>query len=563
MNPLEALERGFALFQSTFAREAWRYYAGSAPLALGLIPIWVIDGQIRISNTVLLIEAATLAVGYLLRAWMVAGYMQHVRELAFGVPVSKAAGATAQAAYMGRLLAWKFILGVASLATLPSVAGASWFYGGSQFASLEAQEDASERHSLPGCMTLSGQCFGVGLLLFLMLFPVWFAIGLNGFLLAAILPALLHSILGVNTLLSTAMGFYSLFSSSAFWLSLMGGAWLAVDPVVKCAYVVIYQLLRSRREGDDLRGLLAGLPREQKKKAEMIASTGGGRGTGIGFMVVIVAFLVAISQMAAPRATHAQQITSGSEPAAEFARAARVQRLRQALDEESQREVYRWHDAEHPSPPTWFGTLLAKIGRAIQRGWNTIWRWLNKLWPRGLSLSPGPNKSAWHLKDLRLWLGLIAAFTLTVVALFFLRRRRRGAIELSVPNATAFLSDLTDPAVASERSEDEWFEMANQLAGEGSLRLALRAAYLGLLAGLAKRDWLTIRRDRTNGEYLSEFTRRWRRRPQAAIEARAEIPEKLRGSLRQFDRVWYGSYSLTAAAVAAYCQDQRDLLEHV
>jgi hypothetical protein len=80
---------------------------------------------------------------------------------------------------------------------------------------------------------------------------------------------------------------------------------------------------------------------------------------------------------------------------------------------------------------------------------------------------------------------------------------------------------------------------------------------------LAQREWLTIRRDRTNREYLDEFTRRWRRRPKAAVEARTEIPEKLRGSLRVFDLVWYGSHALTPAAVAAYRQDQRELLGHV
>jgi hypothetical protein len=105
--------------------------------------------------------------------------------------------------------------------------------------------------------------------------------------------------------------------------------------------------------------------------------------------------------------------------------------------------------------------------------------------------------------------------------------------------------------------------LAGRLEGEGELRFALRAAYFGLLAGLAQREWLRIRRDRTNREYLEEFTRRWRRRPQAAVESRAEIPEKLRGSLRQFDRVWYGSHVLTPEAVAAYRQDQRELLSHV
>jgi hypothetical protein len=105
--------------------------------------------------------------------------------------------------------------------------------------------------------------------------------------------------------------------------------------------------------------------------------------------------------------------------------------------------------------------------------------------------------------------------------------------------------------------------LAGRLEGEGDLRSSLRAAYLGLLAGLAQREWLTIRRDRTNREYLDEFTRRWRRRPQAAVASRAEIPEKLRGSLRQFDRVWYGFHVPTPEAVAAYRQDQLELLTHV
>jgi hypothetical protein len=124
-------------------------------------------------------------------------------------------------------------------------------------------------------------------------------------------------------------------------------------------------------------------------------------------------------------------------------------------------------------------------------------------------------------------------------------------------------SRLSDTEAATQRSEDEWFALASRLEGEGELRSALRAAYLGLLVGLAQREWLVIRRDRTNREYLNEFSRRWRRRPQAAIEARTEIPEKLRGSLRQFDRVWYGFYGLTPEAVTAYRRDQREFLNHV
>jgi Domain of unknown function (DUF4129) len=563
LNPLEAMERGFVLFQLTFAREAWRYYAGTAPLVLCFIPLWVVDGQILVSNDGLLLQAVLLAMGYLLRASMVASYMQHVRERSFGVRISKPAGATARVATLGRLLAWKITLSAAALATLLTVAGAPWFYSACQFASLEAREDATERHSFVGCLAVATQWYGPSLLLFLMLFPLWVAVWLNGMILALTVPQLLHSIFGVNTLLSTEMGLFSLIRSSAFWLSLFAGAWLAVDPIVKCTYVVVYQHLRSRREGDDLRGLLASLPRGQQKKAEMVASTGAGRSVRIGAAVALLVLFLGISPSASAAPEQAPRSQSSSLNPADSAQRERVQRLRQALDQESQREIYRWHDAEHPSPPTWFDKLLTKIGNAIQRGWDALSNFIRKLWPSGLKLSPGTEKNHWQMKDLRFWVAVIAAVTFAAGAVLFWLRRRREAAQLSIPLTAAPLPDLSDTAVANEHSEDEWFALAARLEGEGELRWALRAAYLGLLAGMAQREWLTIRRDRTNREYLDEFTRRWRRRPQAAMEARAGIPEKLRDSLRVFDRVWYGSHVVTPATVAAYRQDQRELLNNV
>jgi len=564
LNALEALERGFALFKSTFAWEAWRYYSGAAPLVLCFIPMWVANGQIRTSDPVLLTEAALLTCAYLLRAWSVSNYMQRVRERAFGVPRPRPEGAAAQLAAMGRLLAWKIILSAAALAALTTFAGAPWCYSACQFASLEAREDGSKRQTISGCLALASQWFGGGLLLFLMLFPLWIAVWLNGFIVALLVPQLLHSIFGVNTLLSTPMGVFALFRSSAFWLSLFAGAWLALDPIVKCSFVVVYQHLQSRREGDDLRGLLASLPREQQKKAQIIASTAAGRVT-IGALVVLAAILAGTSTMARARAAQAAQARSGTETPAEIARAAQIQKLRRAVDEESRRAIYRWHGAEHPSPPTWFDKLLDKIQHQSERAWNAFRDFLRKLWPRGLNLSPGKEKKGpWTLKDLRLWLALIAILTIGAgVVLFWLRRRREVAAQLSIPMATAPLPDLSDGAIASERSEDEWFALADRLEREGELRLALRSVYLGLLAGLAQREWLTIRRDRTNRDYLNEFTRRWHRRPQAALEQRIEIPEKLRGSLRLFDRVWYGAYVPTPETVAAYRQDQRELLNHV
>jgi len=565
LNALEALEQGFALFKSTFAWEAWRYYSGAAPLVFCLIVMWVVNGQIRLSDGALIAEAALLTGSYLLRAWSVASYMQRVRERAFGVRRPAPEGASAQLAAIGRLLTWKIVLSCAALVGLTTVAGATWCYSACQFASLEAREDGSKRHSLGDCVALSSQWFGGGLLLFLMLLPLWIAVWLNGLIVALLVPQLLHSIFGVNTLLSTPMGMFALSRSSAFWLSLFAGAWLALDPIVKCSFVVVYQHLQSRREGDDLRGLLASLPRERQKKAQMIASTAVGGRAVTGALVVMAAMLAGTSPMAAARAAQAALARSSGETTPDTARDAQIQKLRRALDEESRRTIYRWHDAEHPSPPTWFDKLLDKIQQRSERAWNAFQNFLRRLWPRGLNLSPGNEKGgAWKLKDVRLWLTLIAILTIGAgVVLFWLRRRREAEAQLSIPMAIAPLPNLGEDAVASERSEDEWFALADRLEREGELRLALRSVYLGLLAGLAQREWLTIRRDRTNRDYLIEFTRRWRRRPQAALERRLEIPEKFRGSLRQFDRVWYGSHVPTREAVAAYRQDQRELLTHV
>jgi hypothetical protein len=397
-------------------------------------------------------------------------------------------------------------------------------------------------------------------------------------ILAVLLPNLMHSIFGVNTLLSTFMGMFALVRSSAFWLSLFAGAWLALDPIVKCTFIVVYQHLRSRREGDDLFGLLATLPRERQRKAQMIAPPAAVDGAGIrawnvdgtvvnkvmtGALFVLATVLFGAPASVTAAATPPALTQNSAQTLGDPVHAARIQRLRQALGEESRRSIYRWHNADHPSPPTWFGKLLSKIERSVGRAWDSFWKFIGKLWPHWLEPSTGEANQGWHFKDLRLWLALIAIFTAGVGALLiWLRQRRREAETVSVPLATAPLPDLSK-AAASERSEDEWFALAEQLEGAGDLRQALRAVYLGLLAGLAQRQWLTIRRDRTNREYLDEFTRRWRRRPQAATEACAEVPEKFRGSLRQFDRVWYGSHALTPVAVAAYRQDQRELLNRV
>jgi hypothetical protein len=563
MNPLEVLERGFALFRSTFSTEAWRYYVGSAPFVLCFIPMWVVNGQIKVSDGVLLFESVLLVSAYLLRVCVVTRYMQRVRERAFGTPAPKRGSATEIAAGIGRLVGRKIVLSVCALASIPTLAGASWFYSAGQFASIEAREEGATSGSIGSSLTLSSQWFSGSLLLLFMLMPLWVAVWLNGLIVAIAIPQLLHAVFGLNTILSTQMGLYALVRSSAFWLSSFAATWLALDPIVKCSFVIVHQHLRSLREGYDLRDALASLPRNKKPFA---AATGTARSSKALAATLIVFF--ALLMCARPAAAFPRAQDSDVQPTAQTANdpahATRVQTLRHAIDEESQRAIYRWHDAAHPSPPNWFDKMIAKIGRGVDRAFAWLSQMLKKLWPGGLSPSNGDSKpSKWTVKDLWTWLIVIAVVTITLGAILIWLRRRRDAAAVSIPASVAPLADLSDAVLATARSEDEWFVLASQLEGSGDFRSALRAIYLGLLAGLAQREWLTIRRDRTNRDYLDEFTRRWRRRAQATVDARTEIPGKLRSSMRQFDRVWYGFQMPTADAVATYRRDQRELLNHV
>ena len=123
------------------------------------------------------------------------------------------------------------------------------------------------------------------------------------------------------------------------------------------------------------------------------------------------------------------------------------------------------------------------IGHAIERAWDKFWSFLRKLWPSGLNFSPAPD-GQWRLKDIRLWLALVAGLTLAVGAMLFWLRRRREAPELSIPVSAMPLPDLRDEAVASERSEDEWFSLANRLEGEGEVAAGTACGVPGFAGGI-------------------------------------------------------------------------------
>jgi len=164
---------------------------------------------------------------------------------------------------------------------------------------------------------------------------------------ALLVPQLCTRFLGEHPAIDTH-GMFALFRSSAFWLSLFAGAWLALDPIVKCSFVVVHQHLQSRHEGDDLRGLLASLPREQQKKAQMIASTAAGGRVAIGALVLLAAILQALPRCKRARSAGVANPKQHGDTRRYRARGT-DSKIAPRAGRESRRAIYRWHDAEHPS----------------------------------------------------------------------------------------------------------------------------------------------------------------------------------------------------------------------
>ena len=76
--------------------------------------------------------------------------------------------------------------------------------------------------------------------------------------------------------------------------------------------------------------------------------------------------------------------------------------------------------------------------------------------------------------------------------------------------ATPDLADET--LLASQLPEDEWLRLARDFGDAANHRLALRAFYLSILAGLGERGLLAIARHKSNRDYLLELRRRARDR---------------------------------------------------
>ena len=382
------------------------------------------------------------------------------------------------------------------------------------------------------------------LLLFLLLFGV--VVFIDWWVFLACIPAFLKIFAGVETVFSR--GTSAVFSPGMAAVAACL-AWLTLDPLLKATLTLRAFYGRSRTSGEDL---LAALRR-----------SGGVKKT------VLAAMLLAFTLTAVPRAGAATgpEAPAPVVTAAGADSAAAGEQLDRALASELRRSVYRWDRPEdHPGQASspferiadWLNEKAGAISDRLEEFWNRVKKWFEGEARRpekhgGATVPEGSSGFRHSMFWLLVVLVAGLAGLLGVLACRVLRNRNAPApAGADAPPAEPEPDVAAEDTAADALPSDGWFGLAAELRRKGDFRLALRALYLGTLAGLAARSLIRIARHKSNADYVREFRR----------HAHA-MPDKVAlfgGLARSVNAAWYGMAAVDEDACRDFEKNARNLV---
>jgi hypothetical protein len=331
-----------------------------------------------------------------------------------------------------------------------------------------------------------------------------FFILLNVAILLFSLPWLLKTFLGVETVFTRHP--FGMFTP-LFFLSVLAGTYLCLDPVRKAALVLRCFHGSSLRTGADLavafRALRAPLAR------------------------AALAALLGLAPLAAR-----------AEPPPPVA----PEHLEASIERVLERREFAWRPARDAT------RRVEKEESFLSRWWRDAQRWMSRTLSRWLFRKPpasdGKGLNFTTALQPAVWVLLAVAVAGLIFLIVRQRRARSGAV---LARAVAARPDLTRDDVSAELLPEEgWLQLARELIDRGELRLALRASYLAGLAHLGQRELLRLARHKSNRDYDQELRRRARHQP--------DLVASFGDSLRTFERSWYGEHAVTRETLGDFAR---------
>lgn len=384
--------------------------------------------------------------------------------------------------------------------------------------------------AIPGTRSMF---FIFGLLLFLLpLNPLGVIIAANVGVAIVLIPQLLKTFLGVETIFTLS----SLhIMNTTFFAVVCSITYLCLDPLIKTAYALRCFYGEALQTGEDLRVELRNLMMSGKVLLSVL--------------VMVTGLFVATPLWAAE--TTAEELDDS------------IRRVMRKVEYawRMPREKLAGEEVVEEEEPTLLTRIFEKITDTLEGWGKTIRRWLSKIedWLEKLAPRRSPSRreivsdTGWIPRVQVLIFILLAAITCVLAVLLWRiwRRRRKQDIEIAVAEM-APRPDITDENMhAGELPEDGWLALAKELMEKGQLRLALRAIYLASLACLAENELLTIAKFKSDRDYERELKRREHAIP--------DLVTAFTENVGLFERVWYGMHAVTRNIITHFTANYKKI----
>lgn len=364
---------------------------------------------------------------------------------------------------------------------------------------------------------------------------------LNIALTILLLPHMLNSLLGIETIFS--LGGWRAALNTTFLVISAGMTYLCVDPLLKTVYLLRCFYASSLTSGDDLKTDLK----------QLIPY-----GRFILILIFVLGFEAFSPLLAAERSMSVIRDSRKPVSAGE---------LNHAIEEVMNREEFAWRmprerieveRATKTAPMSWLtewtGEVLKKIYRTIGRWLERFSAWVNDLFPKQdpeKRSSPEGNWIDSHRNFLwALLAGLI--FILATFLLMTLRHRKKGLVASAAAGTSTAQDMLNEQIKADGLPPGRWLMLARELMEQGSLGLALRAFYLATLAHMADQGLITIAGYKSNRDYEQELRRR-------AYEQR-ELISIFSKNVKVFEMTWYGKHEVTRDILSRFLQNHERMV---
>jgi hypothetical protein len=508
------------------------YYIGTLPFILGLFYFWADMSRSADAQSYHAVASLGIALLYIwMKCWHVV-FAARVKMNISGQPLPQwsfqrilSLAATQTLIHATAF----FILPLAALIAIPF----GWCYAFYQNVTAEAITDLSDLKALCKKALFQARLWPRQNHILLLIF---FVFGIIVFLNIAsaiyILPHLLKKFLGIESMF-TLSGSHVI--NTTFWVVTIGISYLCMNPLVKTVYVLRCFYGAALRSGDDLKTELKGL---------MPGRTG-----------LVIGLLLAVLFVAHPIPSLATE-TAFTSPEA----------LDRSIDEVMAQREFTWRmpreiTAENEKAPKGpIASVVAWIIDKLGRGLKAVINWIDKLINWLIDLLPTADQriaspdenwiASVRVAVIVLLIGLLCALVYILWRSWMRRQTAQAEIAASAVESTPDLED--ENTTADDLPVNRWLELARELTEKGSLRQAIRAFYLAILADLAAHELITIEKFKSNREYEIELRRR--------AHQKEGLLKAFSKSRDVFERVWYGMYKISRPDLDHYAAIQKRLM---